>query len=283
MAARLVAPAGRVVGIELIPELAAQSRDDLAAAGVTNVEIVTGDGTRGSPAGAPYDRAIITAATWDVPTVLLDQVAEGGCALVPIELRSADGCDVTLLRREHDALVAEHAVPGWFVPLLGEGQDRGARRHPPAGDAGERFALPLGTTEAGGSAPAAATFRAFLGRTEPGFVAAPSPSDWRLDRPLTPFGLDDAATGSVALWQGGEIIAYGGRAAAIRLAQAYARWAALGLPGTGAFRVEVHRAGSAPSEDDRLWLEKRGGTVLAWRLRPEIGDWQTLAAAKPPS
>ena len=53
----------------------------------------------------------------------------------------------------------------------------------------------------------------------------------------------------------------------------------VGLPGTGAFRLEVHRAGTAPSGTDRLWIEPRGTTALAWRLRPEIGDWQALAGA----
>ena len=89
----------------------------------------------------------------------------------------------------------------------------------------------------------------------------------------------DGAGGSVALWQGGEIVSHGGHSAAMRLARAYTRWAALGLPGTGAFRLEVYRAGTAPSGTDRLWIEPRGTTALAWRLRPGIGDWQALAGA----
>jgi len=96
---------------------------------------------------------------------------------------------------------------------------------------------------------------------------------------LPPFGLTDRLSGSVALWQEGEIVSHGDRTAAIRLARAYARWAAFGLPGTGAFRLEVHRAGAAPSGTDRLWIEPRGATALAWRLRPDIGNWQALAGA----
>ncbi len=93
--ARLVGPQGRVTGVELIDELAGQSRADLDALGLPNVEIIAGDGTRGHAARAPYDAAIITAATWDVPVALLDQVVEGGRMLIPVELRSGDGCDVT--------------------------------------------------------------------------------------------------------------------------------------------------------------------------------------------
>jgi predicted O-methyltransferase YrrM len=60
---RLVDPAGKVVGIELIAGLAQQSRTDLEGVGVGNVEIVTEDGALGHGAGASYDRAVITAAT----------------------------------------------------------------------------------------------------------------------------------------------------------------------------------------------------------------------------
>ena len=97
--------------------------------------------------------------------------------------------------------------------------------------------------------------------------------------PLPLFGLTDGMDGSAALWQDGEVVSHGDRTAAIRLARAYARWAALGLPSTGAFRLEVHRAGAASSGTNWLWIEPRGATTLAWRLRPEIGNWQALAGA----
>ncbi len=155
--AYLVGPEGKVVGIELLPDLAAQSRTDSEALSFGNVTIITGDGTRGHPAGAPYDRAIITAATWDVPAALLDQVAGGGRVLVPVELRGGDGCDVTVLQRQGAVLVAERSVPGWFVPLQGGGQDRraDALASPPAGEATGRRSLPLGIDGNHGAAPAA--------------------------------------------------------------------------------------------------------------------------------
>jgi protein-L-isoaspartate O-methyltransferase len=53
--ARLVGPEGRVVGIELIPDLAAQSRADLAALGIGNVQVITGDGTRGHASSSLSD------------------------------------------------------------------------------------------------------------------------------------------------------------------------------------------------------------------------------------
>jgi protein-L-isoaspartate(D-aspartate) O-methyltransferase len=76
-------------GIEIIPELAAQSRADLTALDLENVTIVAKNGTSGHTAGAAFDRVIITAATWDLPAALFEQVVDGGFVLVPLELGRA--------------------------------------------------------------------------------------------------------------------------------------------------------------------------------------------------
>ena len=290
---QLVGPAGRIVGIELLPDLAERSRADLA--GVGNVEIVTGDGALGYEAGAPYDRAMITAGTWDLPKVLFDQVADGGRVLVPVELRDGGSCEVTVLRRQQRILVAEQAVPGWFVPLLGPGQQD--RRSPQRslqslsfwtdvrGAPTVRHPLPLGPLPGEAPAGIAAQFRAFLGRTEPGLTTFTTEADaqwtpWRpapgVGRPILPFGLVDEAARSVAVWNAGELIGYGSNAASVRLAQAYARWAEAGLPGVGAFGLQVHCADAAPASSDSRWIELRGATALAWQLGPDAASWRGL-------
>ena len=87
-------------------------------------------------------------------------------------------------------------------------------------------------------------------------------------RPIPPFGLVDEADWSVALWDAGQVVSYGGGGAAIRLARAYARWADSGMPGIGAFGLEIHRADAAPVNSDDRWVEPRGATALAWRIIP---------------
>jgi protein-L-isoaspartate(D-aspartate) O-methyltransferase len=124
--ARLVGKGGHVTGMEIIPELAAQSQADLARLGIDNVSVLAADGAQGHAAGVPFDRVMTTAGSWDLPAVLFDQVAEGGRVLVPVELRG--GCHVTVLRREGERFVGERAVEGWFVPLLSRGQQRPALR-----------------------------------------------------------------------------------------------------------------------------------------------------------
>jgi hypothetical protein len=146
----------------------------------------------------------------------------------------------------------------------------------PDGEAVGHHALPLGVLSDGRRAPAAALFRAFLGRTAQGFVVVASEPDdgWRPGIAVSPFGMKIrnfgimAPDGSTALWRAGEIISHGSLAAARRLARAYARWTELGLPGGAGFRLEVHRADAAPAATDELRVEPRGATVLAWRLKP---------------
>jgi protein-L-isoaspartate(D-aspartate) O-methyltransferase len=289
--AHLVGKSGHVTGIEIITELAEQGRADLAALGVENVTMLAGDGMLGHAPGAPFDRVMITAATWDLPTVLFEQVAEGGRALIPVELRGG-GCQVTVLRREGDRFVTERAVAGWFVPLLGLGQQRAELRHslgqlPFWGEVGRapylRASLPLAVGSDGIAGSTAAAFRAYLGRTDPSFATFgdSEPLEQRPWLPTEPFGLVDKAARSVALWERGELRGYGDVIAMRRLVQAYVSWAAYGLPGLAGFGLEVVRTAAAPPGGDRLWVERRGGTALLWRLGPEMENWKGLLGNAP--
>jgi protein-L-isoaspartate(D-aspartate) O-methyltransferase len=291
--ARLVGEGGHVTGIEIIPDLAAQSRVDLARLGIDNVSVLAADGAEGHAAGAPFDRVMITAACWDMPAVLFDQVAEGGRLLLPVELRGG-GCQVTVLRRAGERFVAERAVPGWFVPLLGPEQQRPTLRVALAelrfwDEIGwlspRRAPLPLATGigPAGADGSTVIAFRAFLGRTAAGFAIfgdgdPPEPRPWL---PAEPFGILDRAERSVALWSRGELLAYGGASALRALAQAYANWTSYGLPGLAGFALQVVRIGSAPVGNAEVWAEPRGKTALVWRLLPGAEDWQALLPDAP--
>ncbi len=85
MAALLGYKARHVTSVEILPELVGMAKDNLAAYGVDNVEVVEGDGARGWPAGAAAKAA---EATWDVivlsgsvpviPQAFMQQLKIGG-------------------------------------------------------------------------------------------------------------------------------------------------------------------------------------------------------------
>ncbi len=87
--AAIVGEAGHVTTIDIDEDLVDGARKHLAAAGVTNVEVILGDGALGHPEAAPYDRVIATVGAFETPTAWLDQLAPHGRLVVPLRLAGA--------------------------------------------------------------------------------------------------------------------------------------------------------------------------------------------------
>jgi protein-L-isoaspartate(D-aspartate) O-methyltransferase len=117
-AAVLARLAGQVVTIERHAELARDAEARLRQLGVTNVEVVVGDGSRGLPERAPFEAIAVHATAPGPPMSLIEQLAPGGRLVVPIASRGADM--LTLYRRRDGEIVTEVIGPCRFVPLIGE-------------------------------------------------------------------------------------------------------------------------------------------------------------------
>jgi protein-L-isoaspartate(D-aspartate) O-methyltransferase len=111
--------AREVVAIERIPVLADRARLNLAAAGIDNVEVILGDGSKGWPARAPYDCILVAAGAPAIPSALLDQLAEPGRLVIPVGRR--DMQRLTIVERLGPDTYREIEGPACvFVPLVGE-------------------------------------------------------------------------------------------------------------------------------------------------------------------
>lgn len=64
--------------------LTRRAEDRFAALGLTNITVLTGDGSFGLPDQAPFDRILVTAAAEDPPGPLLAQLRIGGIMIVPV-------------------------------------------------------------------------------------------------------------------------------------------------------------------------------------------------------
>jgi len=113
--ARLVS---RVITVERLPAIATQARSHLRDLGITNVEVVEANGTRGYPACAPYDGIMVTAASPVVPAPLLDQLADGGRLVIPVGGRDVQ--ELVRVTREGGDYHRESFGGVCFVPLIGE-------------------------------------------------------------------------------------------------------------------------------------------------------------------
>ncbi len=109
--------ADRVVSVERHSVLTNFARKNLDATGVTNVELITGDGSRGFPDAGPYDAIIVTAGAPNVPRALKAQLAEGGRLVCPTGSRDQQA--LQLIERHGEKLHTKNAVPCVFVPLIG--------------------------------------------------------------------------------------------------------------------------------------------------------------------
>jgi protein-L-isoaspartate(D-aspartate) O-methyltransferase len=108
----------KVTTIERISVVADLARSNLKALGISNVEIITTDGTLGYPENSPYNGIIITAATPSVPEPLIEQLAENGRLVAPVGGREIQ--ELVVLSR-HGSVISQELHGGVrFVPLIGE-------------------------------------------------------------------------------------------------------------------------------------------------------------------
>lgn len=116
-AAILVEMGAKVYTIEYNRKLFERTRDFLPLLGYKPY-FFFGDGSKGIPAKAPYNKIIVTAGAPVVPTALTDQLAEGGILLIPVGDREKQKMlRITKVRGE---LKKEEFDFFAFVPLLGE-------------------------------------------------------------------------------------------------------------------------------------------------------------------
>ena len=112
----------RVYSVERIPQLHRQASRLLRELGCRNVSTRLGDGSRGWPAGAPYDAILVTAAAAEYPAALGAQLAPGGRLLVP-EGPAAGAQTLVRYTRAADGMTREPLLDVQFVPLVPEGRE----------------------------------------------------------------------------------------------------------------------------------------------------------------
>ena len=108
----------KVYTIEYIQKLHERSRAMLGQMGYKGAAFFHGDGSRGLPSYAPYDKIIVTAGAPTVPTALLQQLRIGGVLVIPV----GDDKQQKMLRltKESDSKIRKEEFSGFsFVKLRG--------------------------------------------------------------------------------------------------------------------------------------------------------------------
>ncbi len=110
-----------VYTIEIVRSLADRAKRTLDALGYRNVNVRTGDGYRGWPERAPFDRIIVTAAPDHVPQPLIDQLAVGGRMVIPV---GDFYQQMTIITKTPDGVTEQRTMDVVFVPMTGEARWR---------------------------------------------------------------------------------------------------------------------------------------------------------------
>lgn len=108
----LVGPAGVVVGVEIEPELASWGEANVRRTAYAWASVRAAEpGVLGVPAEGPWDRILVSAAARSLPRELLDQLADGGRMVVPVQ-----GTMLVVTREGDRVRTSEHGSYR-FVPL----------------------------------------------------------------------------------------------------------------------------------------------------------------------
>jgi protein-L-isoaspartate(D-aspartate) O-methyltransferase len=111
----------QVFSIEIVEPLGKVAAERLKELEYTNIQTRIGDGYKGWPEEAPFDKIIVTCSPEKVPQPLIDQLKEGGKMIVPLGERYQQV--FYLFEKQEGKLVQTKLLPTLFVPMTGQSED----------------------------------------------------------------------------------------------------------------------------------------------------------------
>jgi protein-L-isoaspartate(D-aspartate) O-methyltransferase len=107
----------KVFSIERVKILHYRTKELLQAMGY-NPRLFYGDGYKGLPSFAPFDRIIVTAAAPSIPEMLLQQLKPGGILVIPVGDSNGIQVMTTVVRQPDGSLEEKQHGKFRFVPMV---------------------------------------------------------------------------------------------------------------------------------------------------------------------
>jgi protein-L-isoaspartate(D-aspartate) O-methyltransferase len=104
--------------IEIMEPLCEAAKETLPRAGAQNVFVYCGDGYKGIPEKAPFDKISVTAAPDHIPPALVEQLARRGRMVIPVGPEGRDQKLQLVLKDEKGGVRVESLDDVRFVPFL---------------------------------------------------------------------------------------------------------------------------------------------------------------------
>jgi len=105
----------KVYGVERIKQLWEKSKDNLKN---YNVEILNGNGYKGFPKFAPYDKILISCAVKQIPEAVLNQLKDRGILVAPMDIGKDYEIMVSCQKTKNKLIVKEQLDGFRFVPFI---------------------------------------------------------------------------------------------------------------------------------------------------------------------
>lgn len=257
---------------EIIPEVARTAKSCIEQRRIKNVSIHEGDGGEGYAYGAPYDRAIFTAGTYDLPHHFFEQMKNGSLLLTVIK-NEGGGDNLFLLRRTDDHFESLESMTCSFVQMTG--RYRVTDLDPiPLNALSEWTELKANKVAnrkywwGFKSGPEMKTLgiRSFLGITEPFFQTFKTENTGEYSREVQYFGLWDKKNHSLVIAKDDMLTSYGSLAAERRLMEDIKSWVDLGMPHAASFDLKIYPQDISLSVTENEWIVKRKEAQFLWSL-----------------
>jgi protein-L-isoaspartate(D-aspartate) O-methyltransferase len=106
----------RVYSMERLKPLLVDAENRLRDLRISNISLRHGDGVKGWPEAAPFDRIILTCGSAKIPDILLQQLKIDGIMVAPVGTDSAQ--QLVVVTRRESGFEREVLMPVTFVPLI---------------------------------------------------------------------------------------------------------------------------------------------------------------------
>jgi protein-L-isoaspartate(D-aspartate) O-methyltransferase len=102
--------------MERLKPLLVDAENRLRDLRISNISLRHGDGVKGWPEAAPFDRIILTCGSAKIPDILLQQLKIDGIMVAPEGTDSAQ--QLVVITRRESGFEREVLMPVTFVPLI---------------------------------------------------------------------------------------------------------------------------------------------------------------------
>lgn len=106
----------RVYTMERLRPLLVEAENRLRDLRISNISFRLGDGSRGWPETAPFDRIILTCGCPEIPSSLLNQLKIGGIMVAPVGIGRDQ--QIIVVTRNETGFEKQAIMPVTFVPLI---------------------------------------------------------------------------------------------------------------------------------------------------------------------